>query len=173
MIAPRLDQVRKPGIADAMTTARPFERVEAGAAHHPNRHARRREVVAFRAEIAAMVLTTHLIDADDLHDMPHAAFFERAVADWRARRRSQCICCKEVVDDPGAFLFAHPSGAAVPTSASVSAICRDCWRDLPMAEIEVAATRLLRKILPRGAFIDAPKTEPPPRAVWVAGSGGP
>jgi hypothetical protein len=108
-----------------ITTARAFEPPAAGAVRR-NRHAHRAEVAAFRAEIADMVLLTHLIDVTDLHAIPNAEFL-RAVADWRARaltRRPTCICCRATEFVAGAFLFASPSSAGAPASASVSGIAR-------------------------------------------------
>jgi hypothetical protein len=119
------------------------------------RHERRSALRDFRREAKAAHLITYLLDADAKLDEP---LLLRALSWWRGnikQRRPICICCKaNFADDAviGAHLFAMP--AAAPTSASVSGICVECWRDLPDAAIEREATRLLRQLLPHGRFID-------------------
>ena len=81
-----------------------------------------------------------------------------AVSFWLSniqQRRPFCPTCKaNYADDahPGAFLFA--TMAVAPTSASVSAFCDQCWRDLPPEVIEREAARVLRHLIPDGRFLD-------------------
>jgi hypothetical protein len=42
------------------------------------------------------------------------------------------------------------TAASAPTSATVSGVCTVCWRDAPMPDIELAAARALRPVLPGG-----------------------
>lgn len=124
-----------------------------------NRHQRRASLADFRREASRAYLLTHLLDANtSFADHPT---LKDALAFWKANRvsrRPRCIACKVDLADPtapvGAFLFATSPGAA--GAVSVSAICPDCWRALPMSEIEVAALRVLRRLLPGGRFEDAP-----------------
>jgi hypothetical protein len=121
-------------------------------ADYMGRHERRASLAAFRRE-ASDELITHLIGADEpLDDQP---LLKKAVAYWRGnvqRRRPFCFVCKAPFDDEvraGAFLFATTAEPA-PTSASVSAACTECWRNLSPHEIEDAALRVMQKLL-RGA----------------------
>jgi len=58
-----------------------------------------------------------------------------------------CLCDRE---DVGALLFSTPS---LPASAtSIYAICKRCWTDRPLEEIERAAAKLLRAVIPGGHF---------------------
>jgi hypothetical protein len=117
-----------------------------------NRATRRADLAEFKRD-ANKGLDTFLIDADALDDHP---VFARAVSFWRdgiPQRRPFCMMCKSSFADDavaGAFLFAMPSAA--PSSISVTAICDECWRDLPDDVVERAAVRVLRRLLPRGRF---------------------
>ncbi|HZZ26110.1 MAG TPA: hypothetical protein VFE60_27745 [Roseiarcus sp.] len=78
-----------------------------------------------------------------------------ALSYWRKSvptRRPKCFGCKTVftVDGaaPRAFLLVTPQSA--PTSCSTSALCKQCWATMTDAEIETAAAKALRPVLPSG-----------------------
>ena len=93
-----------------------------------------------------------LIDARTPID--HHKLLARALSYWRAQilhRRPYCPNCKANYAEgalPGAFLFSTPAHA--PISASVTAYCDACWRDLDLADIERSAERVLSAIIPNG-----------------------
>lgn len=89
-----------------------------------------------------------VVDVPDRSRRPRIAQRARrakdALAFWqsnRITRRPMCIGCRCSLADPnvqaGAFLFATLPNS--PGIASVSALCVDCWRDLPMDQIGRAA----------------------------------
>jgi hypothetical protein len=101
-------------------------------------------------------LLTYMVVADaplDSHPL-----LPNALSYWRSniqQRRPFCPACRaNFADDahPGAFLFA--TIAVAPTSASVTAFCDECWRDLPPEVIEREAARVLRHLIPGGRFLD-------------------
>jgi hypothetical protein len=121
-----------------------------------NRHQRRADLRSFKREAHKAHLVTFLIAADvslDRHPL-----LRNALLFWRGnirQRRPFCPACRaNYADDahPAAFLFA--TTAIAPTSASVSAFCDDCWRDLPPEAIEREAARVLRHLIPGGRFLD-------------------
>ena len=85
-------------------------------------------------------LVTYMIAANDRISLDRHPMLSRALSFWRSniqQRRPFCPACKaNFADDahPGAFLLA--TIAVAPTSASVSAFCTDCWRDLYPDAIE-------------------------------------
>src|SRR5258708_39475423 len=102
---------------------------------------------SYRCEVHLDHILTYLVDVNaDLDTYP---LLSRAVSYWRGniqQRRPFCPACRaNYADDahPGAFLFATP--AIAPTSASVSAFCTDCWRDLTITDIERISARVLRQ----------------------------
>lgn len=118
-----------------------------------NRHARRADMRIFRRSD----LLTHCVSADDaaLEDR----LLKNALENWRAGRGSRkltCIGCKLLFADDdvraGGYLFAMPVN--VDGLVSTSVFCADCWRDLPSADIERVAARVLRQLLPNGRFLD-------------------
>ncbi|MCG2665318.1 hypothetical protein ACFPFP_00050 [Bradyrhizobium sp. GCM10023182] len=122
-----------------------------------NRAVRRREA----AEIgryrrrAGRALDTTLIEAGaPLDGHAHVDIFRKAVGEVYRRPSSvKCIICGCAFSSEqpfGAFLFS--CGADRPTMASASAICVACWHDAPFCEIELAAVRILRRIVPNGVF---------------------
>jgi hypothetical protein len=120
------------------------------------RQERRSDIARFRRDASRASLLTYMVAADqplDSHPL-----LRNALSYWRSniqQRRPFCPACKaNFADDarPGAFLFA--TIAVAPTSASVSAFCDECWRDLPEAEIEREAARVLRHLIPGGRFLD-------------------
>jgi hypothetical protein len=121
-----------------------------------NRAQRRSDTRAFRREVHRDHILTHLIDVNaDLDGYP---LLSRAAAYWRSgipTRKPYCIACRSSfaeTAEAGAYLFATPPGTS--DIASVSALCVECWRDLPDDEVEQVATRLLRHLAPNGHFID-------------------
>ena len=121
-----------------------------------NRHQRRSDLRCFKREAHRAHLVTHLIAADaplDGHPL-----LSHALSYWRSniqQRRPFCPACKaSFADDthPGAFLFATIPVA--PTSASVTAFCDECWRDLSPEQLEREAARVLRNLIPGGRFLD-------------------
>jgi hypothetical protein len=122
------------------------------------RHERRSDIARFKREASRVSLLTYMVAADVSLD--HHPLLSHALSFWRGniqQRRPFCPACKaNYADDahPGAFLFV--TLAIAPTSASVSAFCDQCWRDLPPATIEREAARVLRSIVPNGKFLDPP-----------------
>lgn len=107
---------------------------------------------------AGRALETALVEAGaPLDGHPHACVFRKAIAElYRNPKSVRCFVCAEGFASGwtfGAFLLS--CAAHRPTIASASAICLDCWRDKPFEEIEAEAARLLRRIVPGGAFVDA------------------
>ena len=115
---------------------------------------RRAAVRDFRRKAAGLPLTTYLVRAGT--PLRHA-MLEDALTFWqvnRAARKPCCIACRTLFADaaalPGAYLFA--TTPSQPGVASVSVFCDQCWRDLPDDRVEAHAQRVLRRLLPRGAF---------------------
>jgi hypothetical protein len=111
---------------------------------------RRAEQSRFR-KAAARGSISYLVDADDPR-LQGERLLSGAIAHWRRNanaRHAICFGCKERFGEGGAgaaaFLMCTPVGS--PTTASVSALCGTCWRDLPMDEIEQRATVALRPIV--------------------------
>jgi hypothetical protein len=119
-----------------------------------SRHERRRDLRAFRRDVHRGHLVTYLIPADDTAALD--GLLSRALSFWRGnvmQRRPFCPACKGNYADgalPGAFLFS--TTAVAPTSASVTAFCDQCSRDLDVVERE--ATRVLRSIIADGKWLD-------------------
>lgn len=123
-----------------------------------SRAQRRTSISRFRREAQHEGLVSYLIDASaslDGHEV-----LRDALNFWRASRISRrpcCIGCRADLADPlatpGAYLFAIAAGS--PGVASVSAFCRACWHDLPDAEIEAVALRVLGRLLRGARFEDA------------------
>jgi hypothetical protein len=119
------------------------------------RSLRRAEVARFRRSAARGTLS-YLVSKDD----PRLAgdrLLSDAVRYWQRNiptRRPRCIGCRTPFTDDGshqaaAFLFLTASVA--PTSATVSALCTQCWSTMTDAEIEAAAAKALKPVLgPRG-----------------------
>jgi hypothetical protein len=125
-----------------------------------NRHTRRADLAHFKRDAHRGHLVTYMIDASDDVSLDRMPLLARAVSFWRTgieQRRPFCPACKaNFADDAtaAAFLFAVP--ALAPTSASVTAICDQCWRNLPPDAIEREAARVLRQLITHGRFLDAP-----------------
>src|SRR3954452_25128162 len=115
-----------------------------------NRRQRRAEVARFRQELVGG-LVSYLVDATDPR-LAGQPLLSGAVRWWRRNvptRRPRCFGCRATLEDAeqaAAFLLVTPPSAA--TTASVSALCTGCWRDLSLTEIEEAATRALRRVTP-------------------------
>jgi len=111
-------------------------------------------VAAFGRETAGASLVTYMVDADtrlDAHPL-----LRNAVTYWRSgipTRKPICISCKRSFGEvePGAFLLATQAVPS-PTSASVSAICVDCWSTLDDNEVHAVALRTLARVLPGARF---------------------
>jgi hypothetical protein len=122
--------------------------------HHEQRHQRRAEVRAFRRDVHHDHIVTYLVAADAQLD--HHPLLSRALSYWRGNivhLRPYCPNCKVNYADgalPGAFLFSTPPVA--PTSASVTAFCDQCWRDLPISDIEHISAHVLQAVMPGGEF---------------------
>ena len=120
-----------------------------------NRAQRRSEVARFRRTSGGELLS-YLFDANTPLDDGH---LRAAVQFWqshRAARRAVCIGCKCSLASQdaeiGAYLLATSPGS--PGTASTSAFCGTCWTDLSDAEVEAAALRVLRQVLPNARFAD-------------------
>jgi hypothetical protein len=118
-----------------------------------SRHERRASLAAFKREAAGGYLDVHLVPTDAPINNP---LLERAASHWRAgvaARRPTCIGCKAKFADgaqAGAFVMTVPSAA--PTAVSVSALCDACWSALDDAQVNAAALRVIRRVLPGAAF---------------------
>src|SRR5215204_4111577 len=99
-----------------------------------NRHARRSEVRRFEREVSGGLLS-YLVDRADPR-VGGEPLLRDAVRFWNrnvAARKPVCFGCQEMFTDhrtAGAFLMVTAARSA--TSASISALCTACWRDLPM-----------------------------------------
>jgi hypothetical protein len=117
------------------------------------RHERRAAVSKFRRELHHSDLLTFLVDAGQV---PRDRRLQQAVAFWRSviqQRRPYCPNCKaNYADDaqPGAYLLTTPATGAA--SVSVTTFCDQCWRDLPISDIERIAARVLSAVIPNGRF---------------------
>jgi hypothetical protein len=123
-----------------------------------NRHQRRADLADFKREASRTSLLTYLINANDDVSLNRHPLLRDALSFWRdnvMQRRPSCPGCKSNYADgalPGSFLFSTITVA--PKSASVTAFCDQCSRDLEIVERE--ATRVLRSIIADGKFIDPP-----------------
>jgi hypothetical protein len=104
------------------------------------------------------VITTALLRTSEIGQHPHADLFRRSAAYWKASTSPDCFLCNAVTSYPAAHLFGWTG--SVPQKAAVAGLCCDCWRENDQDAIDVAASRLLRRIVPGGAFIDAREAQP-------------
>lgn len=116
-----------------------------------NRHSRRASIKSIRHTD----LITYLIPADVPLD-GHATL-HNAVLHWYGNIAvTICISCKaSFVGDKtpiGAFLLALP--VSVPDIVVTSAFCTNCHETLSASEVDTIATRVLRRLAPRGRFLD-------------------
>ena len=122
-----------------------------------NRHQRRSEIANYKRKVSRGGIVTFLVDANDpLEGHPLLRDARRWWQGNIRRRRSSCCACKASfagAAQPGAFLFSTSSEA--PLSASVSAFCSRCWRDLPEDEIERIAMKVLRQLMPDAKKFEA------------------
>lgn len=124
----------------------------------------RRERRARRSRVARFgrghrMLETALLGANEIGRHPHAELLRKAAAHWRASGQSTiCFVCDGASPYPAAHLFGWAGSA--PQKAAVAGLCCDCWRENDQDAIDVAASRLLRRIVPGGAFIDAREAQP-------------
>lgn len=122
---------------------------------------RNRRIKQFSDEIAGRLLLTNCVSADeDLSGHPRCKLLRGAIEFYRAGcngndESKACIVCHIGFGEtqPAAFLISIP---VVPnaTNAAVSAICPSCWRTQSPESFDRAATRVLRRVLPRGRFLD-------------------
>lgn len=128
--------------------------------HQSNQTGRKAQSRVFLAKISDRPLVTYFGTADDLGGLPLASgaigdFTRRCMAPGNGRR---CICCKAAFGAsvlPAAFLVAIPAGLDV---AATYGTCDSCWDTRTIDEIEKAAALVLRRVIPRGRFLD----DPPP-----------
>jgi hypothetical protein len=113
---------------------------------------RRAEISRFRKATAKGVVS-YLIDPADKR-LEAEPVLKDALAYWARNisvRRPKCFACRTpfvAEAEAGAFLLlTAPSDAR---SASISGLCRKCWRDLSDSEIEAAATVAVRPLLRGG-----------------------
>ena len=122
-----------------------------------NRHQRRSEIANFKRKVSHAGIVTVLVDAGDpLEGHPLLRDARRWWQGNIRQRRPSCCACKTSFAEaaqPGAFLFSTSS--EVPLSASVTAFCSRCWRDLPDAEVTRISVKVLRYLLPNAKFDDA------------------
>jgi hypothetical protein len=124
-----------------------------------NRAQRRADLHQFKREVHREHLVTYMIEASDDASLDRHPLLRRALKFWRSnvpQRKPICLGCRASFANDAtaaAFLFAVP--ALAPTSASVTAICDQCWRALPPDDIERVAARVLRGLIHHGRFLDA------------------
>jgi hypothetical protein len=117
---------------------------------------RRASTSAFKKAADGGFLDVYLLPADGAITNP---LLKRATTQWMAGvavRKPVCVSCKAKFDGDasvGSFICTIPSGA--PTLASVSALCDACWSALDDAQVNAAALRVIRRVLP-GAVFDPP-----------------
>lgn len=113
----------------------------------------------FERQVAGGFLTTTRIEAGaDLRGHPHADLYRRAIADAAGNPGSlACIACRQSLTSRRPYkAFLLSAAEARPSIATASAICVECWTPDDLTDIELSATRVLRKIVPNGRFIDPP-----------------
>jgi hypothetical protein len=122
------------------------------------RQQRRASLSEFRREAAQGFLDVFLTPVEDI---PRSKLLlQHAVDHWRASiptRRPACLSCKaQFAEDArvGSYLCLVPSAA--PTTASVSGLCADCWLRLSDPEVERAALRVVRRVMPTATFDPEP-----------------
>lgn len=120
-----------------------------------NRHMRRADMRTFRHAS----LLTHLVPAGD-PAIEDYRLLKDAVANFQAGRivrRLFCVGCRGPFHDDGpsvnCYLFAMP--LHVDGLVATSAFCACCVETMSAAEIDAICTRVLRKLAPRGRFLDA------------------
>lgn len=102
-------------------------------------------------------LTTVLTEAGaSLEGHLQETRLKRAIAAaHRDPRTLRCIVCAGGFTTEAPFAAFLLSYAIIkPSTASVSAICLECWRDRDITEIEAAAERVLSRVIPGGHFLD-------------------
>jgi len=118
-----------------------------------SRAARRAEISRFKREATRGTVSSFLVEPTDERLLGEPVL-QNAIRGWIAalpERKPRCFVCRKVfVTDSAAsaFLLAVPSSA--PMSCTISAACARCWGDLSDEEIERAAARALRPVLPNG-----------------------
>ncbi len=125
-----------------------------------SRHTRRADLAHFRRAASRTSLLTYLVAPEDpaLDGVP---LLRRATDSWIAAlsvRVRSCINCHLWITDKrnvGLVLLSTPL-VAKPTSASICGVCLKC-AELPLSELEQAATVALQAAVPGGRF------EPPER----------
>ena len=88
---------------------------------------------------------------------PVAQARRRVLAGLDTGRKPKCIACRaEFSADArvGAYLCTIPSGA--PSTATVSGLCADCWRDLSDEAVKALALRVIRRVMPTATFDPEP-----------------
>src|ERR1700722_8366355 len=101
---------------------------------------------AFKKAADGVFLDVYLLPADGAITNP---LLKRATTQWMAGvavRKPVCVSCKAEFDghaSVGSFICTIPSGA--PTSASVSAICAECWSRLSDDAVKAVALRVVRR----------------------------
>ena len=118
-----------------------------------SRALRRAEVARFR-RAASSGVTSYLVAKDDPR-LQGEPLLLNALDYWRRNipaRKPKCFACRAPFASDGAqaAAFLMVTAASAPTSATVSGLCVRCWAELPMPDIERAAARTLRPVMPNG-----------------------
>lgn len=100
--------------------------------------------------------TAPIAAAADLSKHPMATLLRDGRADF-CRRPTPCIVCSAAAP-PAAFFYSWPIARA--RAVTVSGICAGCFGDYDAAAIDANCTRVLRRLLPGGAFIDPAPPDP-------------
>lgn len=115
----------------------------------------RADIAAFRREVAQGGVTVSYLVAPDDPRLEGEPVLQSAIEYWRRNiptRKPRCFACRTIFanDGPqlGAFLMA--TAAAAPTAATIAGLCLRCWAELPDAELERAAAKALRPVMPNG-----------------------
>lgn len=118
-----------------------------------SRQTRRADIAEFRRE-AARGTVSYLVEPSD-ERLDGEPLLRNAIQRWVAAvavRKPRCFVCRTIFanDGPqlGAVLLVTTSSA--PPLCTVSGLCKRCWSDRSDEEIERAAAKVLRPVMPNG-----------------------
>jgi hypothetical protein len=128
-------------------------------------HSRSRRLAHF-SESAAAVATNMIIAGESLAGHPHQKLITGAIGHYargcKPGAGKCCIGCRLhfIGGELRSKAFLVSTSAVAPDTAATSAFCPRCWDSKSDAEIERACVFILRRILPRGRFLDPTPSQP-------------